>query len=50
VIRQGFYWPAIIYAANQVTRSCKACQKFSPRSGNPSQFTKPIAHTWPLQR
>jgi hypothetical protein len=30
--------------------SCEACQKFSPRSGNPSQFTKLIAHTWPLQR
>jgi hypothetical protein len=43
VIRQGFYWPAIICAANRVTRSCKACQKFSPRSGNPSQFTKHVA-------
>jgi hypothetical protein len=32
VIRQGFYWPAIICAANRVTRSCEACQKFSPRS------------------
>jgi ribonuclease HI len=50
VIRQGFYWPAIIYTANRVTRSCEACQKFSPRLGNPSQFTKLIAHTWPLQR
>jgi hypothetical protein len=50
VIHQGFYWPAIICAANRVTRSCEACQKFSPRSGNPSQFTKLIAHTWPLQR
>jgi ribonuclease HI len=50
VIRQGFYWLAMIYAANRVTRSCEACQKFSPRSGNPSQFTKLIAHTWPLQR
>jgi ribonuclease HI len=50
VIRQGFYWPAIICAANRVTRSCEACQKFSPRSGNPSQYTKLIAHTWPLQR
>jgi ribonuclease HI len=49
VIRQGFCWPAIICAANRVTRSCEACQKFSPRSGNPSQFTKLIAHTWPLQ-
>jgi ribonuclease HI len=49
VIRQGFYWPAIICATNRVTRSCEACQKFSPRSGNPSQFTKLIAHMWPLQ-
>jgi hypothetical protein len=50
VIRQGFYWPAIICATNRVTRSCEACQKFSPRSGSLSQFTKLIAHTWPLQR
>jgi hypothetical protein len=50
VIRQGFYWPAMICAANRVTRSCEACQKFSPRLGSPSQFTKLIAHTWPLQR
>jgi hypothetical protein len=49
VIRQGFYWPAIICVANQVTRSCEACQKFSPHSGNSSQFTKLITHTWPLQ-
>jgi hypothetical protein len=50
VIRQGFYWPAIICTANRVTRSCEACQKFSPRSSSPSQFTKLIAHTWPIQR
>jgi ribonuclease HI len=50
VIRQGFYWLAMICAANRVTRSHEACQKFSPRSGNPSHFTKLIAHTWPLQR
>jgi hypothetical protein len=52
VIRQGFYWPMIICTANQVTRSCKACQNFPPppRSGAPSQFTKLIAHTWPLQQ
>jgi hypothetical protein len=35
VIRQGFYWPAIVCAANRVTRSCEACQKFSPRMGTP---------------
>jgi ribonuclease HI len=48
VIRQGFYWPAMICDANRVTRSCEACQKLSPRSGHPSQFTKLIAHTWPF--
>jgi ribonuclease HI len=50
VIHQGFYWPAIICATNRVTRSCEACHKFSPRSSNPSRFTKLIAHIWPLQR
>jgi ribonuclease HI len=50
VIRQGFYWPAMICAANRVTRSCEDYQKFSPRSGSPSQFTKLITHMWPLQR
>jgi hypothetical protein len=50
VIRQGFYWLTIICTANQVMRSCEACQKFYPHSSNPSQFTKLIAHTWPLQR
>jgi hypothetical protein len=49
VIRQGFYWPTIICTVNRVARSCEACQKFSPRSSNPLQFTKLIAHTWPLQ-
>jgi hypothetical protein len=50
VICQGFYWHAIICTVNRATRSCGACRKFSPRSSNPSQFTKLIAHTWPLQR
>jgi hypothetical protein len=50
VIRQGFYWPTIICTANRVTRSCEACQKFSPRTGAPLQLTKLIAHTWPLQQ
>jgi hypothetical protein len=50
VMRQGFYWPAIVCTANRVVRSCEACQKFSPHTSTPSQFTKLIAHNWPLQR
>jgi hypothetical protein len=35
VIRQGFYWPAIICTANRVTRSCEACQKVLPSLRQP---------------
>jgi hypothetical protein len=44
VIRQGFYWPAIICTANRVTRSCEACQKFSPRLGSPLQPSSSPIH------
>jgi hypothetical protein len=30
VIRQGFYWPAIICAANRVTRSWEPCKTWPP--------------------
>jgi hypothetical protein len=33
VIRQGFYWPAIVCTANRVTRSCEACQKILALNG-----------------
>jgi hypothetical protein len=45
VIGQGFYWMTIVCTANQVTRSCEACHKFSPQIGTTSQLTKLIAHT-----
>jgi hypothetical protein len=37
-------------AANRVVRSCEACQKLSPETSAPSQLTKLIAHTQPLQQ
>jgi hypothetical protein len=37
-------------ATNRVVQSCEACQNFSPLAGAPSQFTKLITHTLPLQR
>jgi hypothetical protein len=40
VIRQGFYWHAIIFAANRVTRSCEACQKSPPPFGQPIAIHK----------
>jgi hypothetical protein len=50
VIRQGFYWSAIVCTTNRVTHSCEACQKLSPRTSAPSQLIKLIARTCPLQR
>jgi ribonuclease HI len=48
--RQGFYWPMEIKYAEQIVKTCKACQfaaKHQRRSGAPSQLITP---SWPLQR
>jgi hypothetical protein len=48
--RKGFYWPMAIRDAEQIVRTCKACQfatKHQRRLGALSQL---IAPTWPLQR
>jgi hypothetical protein len=48
--RQGFYWPMEIKDAEQIVKTCKACQfaaKHQWRPGAPSQL---ITLTWPLQR
>jgi hypothetical protein len=35
VLRQGFYWPAMIDDATKLVSTCEACQKFSHRSKAP---------------
>jgi hypothetical protein len=45
----------ILLARNNLHRQSsheviRSMPKVHPRSGNPSQFTKLIVHTWPLQR
>jgi hypothetical protein len=48
--RKGFYWPMAIRDAEQIVKTCKACQflaKHQRRPGALSQLTTP---TWPLQR
>jgi hypothetical protein len=37
VLRQGFYWPAIIDDVAKLVSMCEACQKFSHRSKAPAQ-------------
>jgi hypothetical protein len=50
VLRQGFYWPAMIDDAAKLVSTCEACQKFSHRSKAPAQPSQLIAPSWPLQR
>jgi hypothetical protein len=38
-LRQGFYWPTHIKDAENVVRTCKACQNFAPHQANPSGST-----------
>jgi hypothetical protein len=37
VLRQGFYWPAMIYDAAKLVSTCEAYQKFSHRCRTPTQ-------------
>jgi hypothetical protein len=36
VLRQEFYWPAMIDDASKLVSTCEACQKFSHRSKSPA--------------
>jgi ribonuclease HI len=47
-IRQGFYWPTHVRDAEQVTKTCEACQNFSPHQAKPPAKIQPIPLIWPL--
>jgi hypothetical protein len=49
-IRQGFYWPTHVRDAEKITKTCEACQNFSPLQARPSVEIQLIPPTWPLQR
>jgi hypothetical protein len=49
VMRQGFYWPAMINDAAKLVSTYEACQKFSHQSKSPTQPSQLIAPSWPLQ-
>jgi hypothetical protein len=49
VLRQGFYWLAMIDDAAKLVSTCEACQKFSHRSRTPTQPSQLIVPSWPMQ-
>jgi hypothetical protein len=46
VLRQGFYWSAMIDDATKLVATCEACQKFSHRCRAPTQSSQLIAPSW----
>jgi hypothetical protein len=50
VFRQGFFWPTALRDAQDLYKTCEACQKFAAHRKASSQPLQLIAPTWPLQR
>jgi hypothetical protein len=50
VLRQGFYWPAVIDDATKLVPTCEACQKNYHRSKAPARPRQLITPSWPLQQ
>lgn len=48
--RHGFFWPSALRDAEQIVKTCKACQIIGPISNRPSQPLQLITPAWPLQR
>jgi hypothetical protein len=50
VLRQGFYWPAMIDDTMKLVSTCEVYQRFSCKTNAPTQLVQLIAPSWPLQR
>jgi hypothetical protein len=48
-LRQGFYWLMAIRDAEQIVKTCKACQFASNHQRRPGALSHLISPTWPLQ-
>jgi hypothetical protein len=48
--RHGFFWPSALKDAQQIVKTCQACQMMGPKSKRPSELSQLIPPTWPLQR
>jgi hypothetical protein len=50
ILRQGFYWSAVIDDVAKLVSTCEACQRFSCKTKALTQPVQLIAPSWPLQR
>jgi hypothetical protein len=50
VLRQGFYWPAVIDDTTKLVSTYEACQRFSRKMKAPAQPVQLIVPVWHLQR
>ena len=48
VFRQGFYWPTVLQDAEQIVKTCEACQYYARNINQPAQALQPIPISWPF--
>ena len=48
VFRQGFYWPTVLQDAEQIVKTCEACQYYARNINQPAQALQPIPVSWPF--
>jgi hypothetical protein len=46
--RHGFYWPTALQDANELVKSCKACQFHAKQIHTPTQALQMIPPSWPF--
>jgi len=48
VFRHGFYWPTVLSDAEQLVKTCEACQYYAKNIHQPAQALQPILISWPF--
>ena len=48
VFRHGFYWPTVLSDAEQLVKTCEACQYYAKNIHQPAQALQPIPISWPF--
>ena len=50
VLRQGYYWPAMLRDATDLVKKCKICQEHAKISHLPSEPLTSVISPWPFQQ
>ena len=42
------YWPTVLHDAEQLVKTCEACQYYAKNMHQPAQALQPIPSSWPF--